>query len=125
MAKEADATALERKAKREARREKERQENGVRAIKMHAARIKDNGELFEVPMLMQRYYIGCYGWFYLNWGGIFILIPYSKEELMVWAHRIRECRAKRVWVYFNNDNEGYAIQNAKTLNKRLRRLNEN
>lgn len=40
---------------------------------------------------------------------------YSYEELTVWADRIRTVRAKRVWVYFNNDRDGYAIKNATML----------
>ncbi len=38
---------------------------------------------------------------------------YSKEELAVWVQRIRESGAKRVWAYFNNDREGYALKNAR------------
>ncbi len=45
---------------------------------------------------------------------------YSKEELEVWASRIRACGAKRVWAYFNNDREGYAIKNARMLIRMLR-----
>ncbi len=40
---------------------------------------------------------------------------YSDEELAIWAERIRKSRAKNVWVYFNNDRDGYAIKNAKVL----------
>jgi uncharacterized protein YecE (DUF72 family) len=40
---------------------------------------------------------------------------YSREELTDWARRIREAQAKRVWIYFNNDFNGYAIKNATTL----------
>lgn len=46
---------------------------------------------------------------------------YTKEELEVWAERIRKSKAKRVWVYFNNDRDGYAIKNAKELGRLLRR----
>jgi uncharacterized protein YecE (DUF72 family) len=46
---------------------------------------------------------------------------YTTEELQVWANRIRSSGAKRVWAYFNNDREGYAIKNAKELGKMLRR----
>ena len=42
---------------------------------------------------------------------------YSEEELELWTHRIRKSGAKRVWAYFNNDREGYAITNAKCLRK--------
>jgi uncharacterized protein YecE (DUF72 family) len=45
---------------------------------------------------------------------------YSEEELSVWAKRIKESGAKRVWVYFNNDYEGYATKNAHLLSSLLR-----
>ena len=40
---------------------------------------------------------------------------YGDEELTIWAERIRKSRAKNIWVYFNNDRDGYAIKNAKAL----------
>jgi uncharacterized protein YecE (DUF72 family) len=49
---------------------------------------------------------------------------YTKEELAVWVRRIRESGAKRVWAYFNNDREGYAIKNARELLRQLKRGNE-
>jgi uncharacterized protein YecE (DUF72 family) len=45
---------------------------------------------------------------------------YSKEELAVWTKRIVESGAKRVWAYFNNDREGYAIKNARELLRQLK-----
>ena len=45
---------------------------------------------------------------------------YSQEELEVWADRIRESAAKRVWIYFNNDRDGYALKNAKQLMRQLK-----
>lgn len=44
---------------------------------------------------------------------------YSKEELSQWASQIRNSGAERVWAYFNNDQNGYAIKNAQTLWKLL------
>ena len=44
---------------------------------------------------------------------------YSTEELAVWAKRIETSGARRVWVYFNNDRNGYAIKNARTLLRSL------
>jgi len=46
---------------------------------------------------------------------------YSKEELTMWANRIRDSGAERVWAYFNNDRNGYAIRNAKALWRLLQR----
>ena len=46
---------------------------------------------------------------------------YTKQELEVWVKRIRESKAKRVWAYFNNDREGFAIKNAKELLRLLNR----
>lgn len=40
---------------------------------------------------------------------------YSRDELVVWADRIRKANPERLWVYFNNDFDGYAIKNAKML----------
>lgn len=40
---------------------------------------------------------------------------YSHGELLAWAKRIRESGAKRVWIYFNNDFDGYAIKNAQMM----------
>jgi uncharacterized protein YecE (DUF72 family) len=45
---------------------------------------------------------------------------YSKDELAVWAKRIDDSGAKTVWAYFNNDREGCAIKNARTLFRLLR-----
>jgi uncharacterized protein YecE (DUF72 family) len=45
---------------------------------------------------------------------------YSGQELEVWAERIRKSAAHRVWAYFNNDREGYALKNARSLLRRIR-----
>jgi uncharacterized protein YecE (DUF72 family) len=45
---------------------------------------------------------------------------YTKEELAVWTERIRRSGARRVWAYFNNDREGYAIKNARELTRQLK-----
>jgi uncharacterized protein YecE (DUF72 family) len=45
---------------------------------------------------------------------------YTPEELAVWTERIRASAAKRVWAYFNNDRDGYAIKNAKELLRQLK-----
>ena len=44
---------------------------------------------------------------------------YTKEELAVWTERIKRSGAKRVWAYFNNDRNGYAIKNARELRRQL------
>ncbi|MEA3155496.1 MAG: hypothetical protein QOK44_3085, partial [Betaproteobacteria bacterium] len=46
---------------------------------------------------------------------------YTKDELAVWTERIRRSGAGRVWAYFNNDREGYAIKNARELTRQLKR----
>ena len=48
---------------------------------------------------------------------------YSRAELKVWADRVRASGAKRVWAYFNNDREGYAIKNARMLRRLLSSAN--
>jgi uncharacterized protein YecE (DUF72 family) len=45
---------------------------------------------------------------------------YSREVLAVWAERMIASGAKEVWIYFNNDREGFAIKNAKTIRRLLR-----
>jgi uncharacterized protein YecE (DUF72 family) len=45
---------------------------------------------------------------------------YSKEELRVWADRVRASGAKRVRAYFNNDREGFAIKNAREFLRLLK-----
>ncbi len=45
---------------------------------------------------------------------------YSRDELRQWAAKIRAAGARRVWVYFNNDRDGHAIHNAKTLRNLLK-----
>ena len=45
---------------------------------------------------------------------------YASDELKVWADRIRDAKPARVWAYFNNDREGYAIKNARTFLRLLR-----
>jgi uncharacterized protein YecE (DUF72 family) len=47
---------------------------------------------------------------------------YTKAELAVWVERIRTSGARRVWAYFNNDRDGYAIKNARELLRQLRDL---
>jgi uncharacterized protein YecE (DUF72 family) len=45
---------------------------------------------------------------------------YSPAELDMWAEKIRKSNARRVWAYFNNDRDGYAIKNARALLRRIR-----
>jgi uncharacterized protein YecE (DUF72 family) len=45
---------------------------------------------------------------------------YLPKELAVWAERIKASGAGRVWSYFNNDRDGYAIKNARQLRRLIR-----
>ena len=45
---------------------------------------------------------------------------YSVEELQEWVDRIRKSRAKRVWIYFNNDHDAYAVKNARAIARLLK-----
>lgn len=45
---------------------------------------------------------------------------YTADELSVWAQRINDCGAARVWAYFNNDREGFALKNARLLKRLLK-----
>lgn len=44
---------------------------------------------------------------------------YSASEVALWAERIKASGARRVWAYFNNDRDGYAIKNARNLRRLL------
>ena len=46
---------------------------------------------------------------------------YTSEELALWTARIRASGAKRVWAYFNNDRDGFALKNARALLRQLRK----
>lgn len=46
---------------------------------------------------------------------------YTNEELAQWATRVKDSGAARVWAYFNNDRDGYAIKNAHGLIRQLER----
>jgi uncharacterized protein YecE (DUF72 family) len=66
-------TREERRARRELRREKQRKDNVGRAAKMHAARRQletGNSEL-SVSGLKTSVFVGCSGWFYWKWRGLF------------------------------------------------------
>jgi uncharacterized protein YecE (DUF72 family) len=45
---------------------------------------------------------------------------YSNEELGDWATKIKDSGAKRAWVYFNNDFDAHAPENAVGLRRMLR-----
>jgi uncharacterized protein YecE (DUF72 family) len=46
---------------------------------------------------------------------------YSKTEIEEWARRVAQWRRRaEVFVYFNNDWEGFAVENARSLKRRLR-----
>jgi uncharacterized protein YecE (DUF72 family) len=47
---------------------------------------------------------------------------YSDKELEEWAQRVKTLKPKRVWAYFNNDFGGNAVRNAKSFEKKLKRL---
>ena len=62
---------LERRAKREARRVKQRLDNINRAEKMHKARLAGDVEVKPAPAFKSNYHVGCSGWFYWHWRGGF------------------------------------------------------
>jgi len=66
-------TLEERRERRRLRREKQRQDNVGRAAKMHAERLKIEGDL-AAPLrdtVLAPAYVGCSGWFYWKWRGLF------------------------------------------------------
>jgi uncharacterized protein YecE (DUF72 family) len=42
---------------------------------------------------------------------------YSAEELQVWCDRLLDSGAEQIWIYFNNDRDGFAIKNALKLRR--------
>jgi uncharacterized protein YecE (DUF72 family) len=44
---------------------------------------------------------------------------YSGGELRQWAQKARATKSKRIWAYFNNDRDGFAIKNAIAFRKLL------
>src|SRR5687768_1763513 len=72
-----DSTRAAWRARREARREKQRAQNVVRAQKMHIARLAHEQD---APTKAARAsakqkaltaHVGCSGWYYWHWGGAF------------------------------------------------------
>lgn len=58
---------------------------------------------------MKPVHIGCSGW------------NYADSELQTWGRRIAQWRRRaEVYLYFNNDWEGFAVQNGRRLRQRLR-----
>jgi uncharacterized protein YecE (DUF72 family) len=44
---------------------------------------------------------------------------YTADELAVWCKRIRDSSVCRIWAYFNNDRDAFAISNAKEFLRQL------
>jgi Protein of unknown function DUF72 len=70
------STREERRARREARRAKQRNENVGRAARMHAARVVWEREATTLPVQntgfdLPQINVGCSGWFYWHWRGRF------------------------------------------------------
>ena len=63
----------ERRARRDLRRQKQREDNIGRAAKMHAARLKIEGMNYQPPTSspIGSLFVGCSGWFYWKWRGLF------------------------------------------------------
>ena len=82
-------TKVEWLAKREARRERQREQNLIRSAKMHAARIAfDASNTPDLKRSLSEHYVGCSGWFYWHWRGRFYpedaktsewFSPYTKQ----------------------------------------------
>ena len=71
--KKPDLTLEERRERRRLRREKQRADNVHRAAKMHKARLAMEADgataLRSAPT--DSLYVGCSGWFYWKWRGLF------------------------------------------------------
>lgn len=44
---------------------------------------------------------------------------YTEEELVIWADRVKQSGATRLWAYFNNDRNAFAISNAASFRQML------
>jgi uncharacterized protein YecE (DUF72 family) len=44
---------------------------------------------------------------------------YTKKEMLNWLEDIKKANPARVWAYFNNDRQAYAIKNAKWFSKQV------
>ena len=76
MAEKQTVTREERRANREARREKQRALNATRALKMHKARLGWESPPRSVVVTEKtagatEVHVGCSGWFYWHWRGAF------------------------------------------------------
>jgi uncharacterized protein YecE (DUF72 family) len=76
MPERAPITKEERRLKRAAKRDKQRQANIGRARKMHLARIENEKNRAPHPLTthngkIRHIYVGCSGWFYWHWRGAF------------------------------------------------------
>jgi uncharacterized protein YecE (DUF72 family) len=73
ITKRKELTPEERRVRRMLRREKQRNENIGRAAKMHAARLQMDlaDQQDSVSRLEASAYVGCSGWFYWKWRGLF------------------------------------------------------
>ncbi len=62
-----------RRAARNAKREKQRLASYGRAEKMHLARLENQtpAHIGDAPSVPGRFHVGCSGWFYWHWRGIF------------------------------------------------------
>ena len=71
--KKPELTLAERRERRRLRREKQRADNVHRAAKMHKARLAMEAESAAVPPSTpaESLYVGCSGWFYWKWRGLF------------------------------------------------------
>ena len=58
---------------------------------------------------------------YIRWHGKekWYSSNYSKTELEKWAQAIKNLDAKNIYGYFNNDFHGYAVENARTLQRMI------
>jgi uncharacterized protein YecE (DUF72 family) len=84
-------------------------ERGIAFCAVSAPRLPDT-----IPPAQRRLYVRLSGrtrWYRHD---------YTREELTDWAGRIRASGAEDVWIYFNNDRDGYAIKNALMLRRMLR-----
>jgi uncharacterized protein YecE (DUF72 family) len=83
-----ELTREERRARRELRREKQRKDNFGRAAKMRAARLAQTEGRPSLSDLKAFAYVGCSGWFYWKWRGLFYPTDLPTSD---WFGRYSQC----------------------------------
>ena len=101
-------------ARRQARRERQREQNIVRAAQMHEARIayKSSGKPAALVNLSDHH-VGCSGWFYWHWRGQFYPAGSKTSDWFTYyAKRFKNRRTQRTLLRLANGRDGEDLEKA-------------